>query len=234
MKKITWLRGALVLVAVTTASVAIGADHLDSPAATMDPAADITDLYTWVDGSNVVFALNVSPLAVAGAQFSDKVQYVVHTESSAAFGMPGTKVDIICTFDADQKISCWVGDKDYVTGSASSTEGLKSDSGKFKVFAGLRDDPFFFNLEGFKDTAGTVIGAAGGLMFDPAGCPALDVATSTVLVGMLKGTGKGTMPAKDFFAGKNVLSIVLSVDKSLLNGGGAFMSAWSSTNKAGG
>ena len=234
MKKITWLRGALVLVAVTTASVAIGADHLDAPAATADAAADITDLYSWSDGGNLVFALNVSPLAVAGAQFSNKVQYVIHTESTAAFGMAGTKTDIICTFDADQKISCWVGDKDYVTGAASDTAGIKSASGKVKVFAGLRDDPFFFNLEGFKDTVATVDAAEGVLQFDPAGCPAVDGATSAALVGMLGHTAKGTMPPADFFAGKNVLSIVLSIDKTLLNGGGAFMSVWASTNKAGG
>jgi hypothetical protein len=234
MKKITWLRGALVAVAVTTASVAIGADHLDSPAASADPAADITDLYAWGDGANLVFALNVSPLAAAGAQFSDKVQYVIHTESTSKFGMPGTKTDIICTFDADQKISCWVGDKDYVTGAAADTAGIKSASGKVKVFAGLRDDPFFFNLEGFKDTVATVDSVEATLMFDPAGCPKVDAATSAVLVGMLGHTAMGAMPPKDFFAGKNVLSIVLSIDKSLLNGGGAFVNAWASTNKAGG
>ncbi|MFO0758576.1 MAG: DUF4331 family protein [Byssovorax sp.] len=234
MKRTTWLRGALVLVAVCSASAAIGADHIDSPAAVADPTADITDLYTWLDGSNVVFALNVTPLAVAGAKFSDKIAYVVHTESTAKFGMPGQKTDIICTFDAAQTASCWVGDKDYVTGDASATTGIKSASGKLRVFAGLRDDPFFFNLEGFKDTVATVDQAEPLLQFDPAGCPAVDAATSAALVGMLSHTQKGSMPPKDFFGGKNVLSIVLSIDKSLLNGGGAFVAAWASTNKVGG
>ena len=164
----------------------------------------------------------------------DKVQYVIYTESTSAFGMAGTKVDVICTFDADQKISCWVGDKEYVTGSAAVTDGIKSESGKLKVYAGLRDDPFFFNLEGFNDTVTTVKGAAAQLSFDAAGCPTVDGNTSAALVGMLKGTALGTGPAKDFFAGKNVLSIVLAVDKSLLNGGGAFLNVWASTNKAGG
>lgn len=234
MMKATWTRGAMALALTAAATTALAADHIDSPSAVADPAADITDTYAWLDSGKIVLVMNVSPLAASGAKFSDKVQYVFHTESSAGFGMPGTKTDIICTFDAAQKISCWVGDKGYVTGDASAMTGLAAADGSFKVFAGLRDDPFFFNLDGFKDAVSTVVSAAPTLTFDPAGCPGVNAATSAALVGMLKGTQKGTMPAVDFFAGKNVLSIVLSVDKNLLNGGGPILSYWASTNKAGG
>jgi hypothetical protein len=234
MKRMTWLKGALALSVLSAASWAIAADHLDAPAATADPTADITDLYSWTDQGKVVFALNVTPLAVKESKFSDKVQYVIHTESAAMFGSAGEKVDIICTFDAAQKISCWVGEKGYVTGDASVTAGIESADKAIKVFAGLRDDPFFFNLTGFKDTVKTVEGAVGGLIKDAAGCPGVDTATSTLLVGKLKTDPESTPPggvAKDFFAGKNVLSIVLSVDKKLLNAGGPILSAWASTNK---
>lgn len=235
MKKLTWMRGAMALALTAAASSALGADHLDAPGANADPTADITDTYSWVDGNNVVLVLNVTPLATTTSKFSDKVQYVFHTESSAAFGMPGTKVDIICTFDAAQKISCWVGPDGYVTGDASVTAGLAAADGSFKVFAGLRDDPFFFNLDGFNDTVTAVKGTM-GLMFDAAGCPKLDAATSTLLVTKLGTDPTSTPPggtAKDFFAGKNVLSIVLSVNKMKLNTGGGIMSYWASTNKAG-
>jgi hypothetical protein len=231
----TWLKGALALSVLSAASWAIAADHLDAPAVSMDAAADITDLYAWTDQGNVVFALNVSPLAGKDAKFSDKVQYVIHTEHAAKFGSAGEKSDIICTFDAAQKISCWVGEKGYVAGDASATTGLASADGTIKVFAGLRDDPFFFNLDGFKDTVTTVKAAIkGGLMLDPAGCPGLDAATSGVLVKKLSTDPLSTPAggvAKDFFAGKNVLSIVISIDKKLLNAGGPILSAWASTNK---
>ncbi|MFS8069310.1 MAG: DUF4331 family protein [Byssovorax sp.] len=233
MKRMTWLKGALALSVLSAASWAIAADHLDAPVVSADPLADITDLYTWTDTSNVIFALNVAPLAAADAKFSDKVQYVIHTESAAMFGSAGEKVDIICTFDAAQKISCWVGDKDYVTGDASATTGLMSTSKSVKVFAGLRDDPFFFNLAGFQDTVATVKAAA-GLSFDPANCPTLDKTTSDVLLGKLSTDPTSVPPggaAKDFFAGKNVLSIVLSIDKKLISDGGPILSAWASTNK---
>jgi hypothetical protein len=234
MKKMTWLKGALALTVLSAASWAIAADHLDAPAVNMDPLADITDLYTWTETTNVVFALNVAPLAAKDAKFSDKVQYVIHTESAPMFGSAGEKVDIICTFDAAQKISCWVGDQDYVTGDASATTGLTSTSKSIKVFAGLRDDPFFFNLDGFKDTVATVKTVAGMLSFDAANCPTVDAATSGLLLKKLS-TDPLSMPvggvAKDFFAGKNVLSIVIAVDKKLLTDGGAIVSAWASTNK---
>ena len=234
MKRMTWLKGALALSVLSAASWAMASDHIDAPGAIADPAADITDLYTWTDQGNVVFALNVVPLAAPGAKFSNKVQYVIHTESAMAFGMQGEKVDIIVTFDAAQKASVWVGETGYVTGDASDPKGLSSADGKLKVFAGLRDDPFFFNLDGFKKTVEAVNAAiaANLLTLDPAGCPALTKATSDGLVLQLKSTANG-MPGVDFFGGKNVLSIVLSIDKKLLTAGGPIMAAWASTNVGG-
>jgi hypothetical protein len=235
MKTLTWFRGALAVAVMTAAPMALAADHLDSPAAALDPAADITDVYGWVEGSKVILVLNVAPLADANSKFSDKVQYVFHTMSTGTFGMPGTPLDIICTFDAAQTAQCWVGEA-YVTGDASSESGLASEKGDFKVFAGLRDDPFFFNLDGFKDVVATVDAVKATLTYDPAGCPTIDGATSTLLVTKLKTDPKSSPPggtAKDFFAGLNVLSIVVELDKSLLNGGGKFISVWGSTNTGG-
>jgi hypothetical protein len=232
MKRIAWLRGTLALSVFSAASWAMAADHRDAPGVTADPAADITDLYTWTDQGNAIFVLNVTPLAMASTKFSNKVQYVIHTESSMSYGQAGQKTDIIVTFDANQKASVWVGDKDYVTGDASVMTGLASADGKFKVFAGLRDDPFFFNLEGFKETVNIINGALPSLVFDAAGCPKLDAASSTVLVMKLNTGVNGTAPV-DFFGGTNVLSIVLSIDKSLLNTGGPILRSWASTNVGG-
>jgi hypothetical protein len=169
--------------------------------------------------------------AGAGSQFSNAVQYVFHTSSGASFGATTAKEDIICTFTAAQKISCWVGKDDYVTGDASGLAGLASADGKVKVFAGLRADPFFFNLDGFNNTVATVEGAEGSLAFDQAGCPLLDNGTASVLRTDLQTASDGGPPV-DFFKSFNGLAIVISVDKSLVTKGGPVLSTWSSTNKA--
>lgn len=232
MTKNAWLTGGLALALGCVSATAMAADHLDSPAASADPAADITDLYAWVDGGKVVLVMDVFPLADESSAFSDQVQYVFHVGSSAAFPLAGQNTDIICTFDAAQMVSCWAGNE-YAHGDASGS-GLMSASGKMEVFTGLRADPFYFNLDGFKDTVATVEGAAGGLTFDGAGCPGLDAATSALLVGKLGGDPANPgQPGKDFFAGLNVLSIVLSLDASVVNQGGDVLNVWASTNQGG-
>jgi hypothetical protein len=240
MKKRTLGLTALAAVAAIGGFLAVGrsaksADHLDSNLAKADPAADINDLYSWVDGNNAVFAVTVSPVATATSKFSNAVQYVIHTNSGATYGNTPSAADIICTFDAAQVAKCWAGADEYVTGNAGAAGGITSASGKFKVFAGLRADPFFFNLKGFQKAVTTVKGAAaGGLGKNAAGCFNVDAPTSAVLVGQLQGDPDGAAgaPGKDFFKALNTLAIVVQIDKSLVTKGGPIVATWASTNKA--
>jgi hypothetical protein len=210
---------------------AFSADHQDSPATMSAPAADINDVYSWMDGNNVVLAMTVYPAAPQGAHFDPTVQYVFHTAAgSSIITAPGSSTDVIATFDASQKIKLWVGTDEYVTGDPSPTAGLASADGKVKVFAGLRADPFFFNLDGFKNTVATVESVAGSLTFNDAGCPSLNASQETLLVGQL-GSAPDGGPAADHFATFNGLAIVVSVDKSLLTKGGTTMSVWAGTYK---
>lgn len=219
-----------ILALALTGSAALAADHLDSPATQAEPAADINDLYAWTsaDGTKLNLVLTVFPAASEAAMFSDSVQYVFHTTSGASFGAAGTPLDILCQFDANQEIACWAGTSDYASGDASATSGVASVNGKFRVFAGLRDDPFFFNLEGFNAVLGTVTSVAGSLSFDDAGCPALDAETSAALVGQLSAAPDGGSAA-DFFAPLNTLSIVVEIDLDLVAAGGDIVSVWAST-----
>jgi hypothetical protein len=215
-------------------SLALAADHLDGPAVQKDAATDINDVYTWMDGNNVVMAMTVHPAATTASKFSDAAQYVLHAGSSDSLLANPAGADInnvICTFDAAQKIQCWLGTKDYVTGDASAAAGITSTSGKLKVFAGLRADPFFFNLQGFRDTVSTVKAAAGGLTFDAFGCPTVDATTSGALVGLLGSSTSGA--TEDFFKDLNVLSIVVSIDKAeLTTSAKPLLAVWASTNGA--
>lgn len=88
------------------ATKARSADHLDSPATTATPTADINDVFTWMDGNNVVLAMTVYPAAPSTAKFDPAIQYVFHT-ASGTFGQATNAVDVIATFDQSQKIQLW-------------------------------------------------------------------------------------------------------------------------------
>lgn len=229
-----------------------------------DIAADITDVYAWMsaDGQQVYLVLDVQGAntgAVATTKFSDAVQYNFRIGSGAAFS-PMTPLaqtaNILCKFDnaTPQNFECWgpgaAGSTavEYVKDAVGNTAGKASASGKMKVFAGYRDDPFYFNIRGFASVGAAVKAAAGGLTFDAAGCPTnISAMTSTALVNGLKNTAVGNTTAgtDDFgrnglaplppgmggMTNGNILAIVVAIDKTLLTTGGPMLSVWASTNR---
>src|SRR5262249_61172688 len=147
MRRISSAR-ALGLAALLCAAVAGAADHQDGAAVLTDPASDINDVFAWTspDGSKLNLVMDVFPFATTAARFSDVVQYVFHTSSSAGYGMAtGASEDIICTFDSSQMISCW-GAGEYVHGNASTTGGVARSHGEVEVFPGLPGHPFLLHL----------------------------------------------------------------------------------------
>jgi hypothetical protein len=229
MKKLVTSSLALLLVGLWS-GLGHAADHKDGPAATADPTADIADVYAWMsaDATKVNLVMDVAPGAATDAKFSDKTLYVFHVSSSDKFGdTTPTEPKIICSFKADQTASCWVGTA-LVSGDASTA--LESADKKVKIFAGRRNDPFFFNLSGFKATLAFVKANAGGLTFNTAGCPALDSNTATAAAGALASDGAGGA-GKDDFKGQNVLAIVIQLDKTLvLAKDDTVLGVWASTH----
>lgn len=230
---------AIMTGALLASPAAIAADHTDGSQAQADPAADITDVFTWMsDSATLTMIMDVNKAASSAAPvtvFSNVVKYVFHT---AAHGPPAPgsqllpllggstdpEVDVICTFagtTAPQTISCWVTSGgttlDYVTGTASmdpTSPGLSSADGSLTVYAGLAADPFFFNIVGFENTVASVTAAKGALTFDAAGCPSVVQPTLGVLDGELTSGVDGGTPT-DSFAGLNVNAIVIQLDQSL-------------------
>jgi hypothetical protein len=232
MAKTGKLALALLAALIFALPAAYAADHIDGPAAALDPAADITDVFAWMssDAARLYMVMALTRDASTSSRFSDQVQYVFHTTSQASFGGSANEVDIICQFDVSQRIQCWAGDDAYVTGDASGLSGISTSNGRFRVFAGLRNDAFFFNLAGFNATRGAVRAAAPSLRFDPAGCPALPASTAAALVNQLQ-SAPGGGPARDSFANFNVLAIVVSIDKAIVTGNGPIVGVWGSTNR---
>jgi hypothetical protein len=236
--------GAIVLVVLLTQHAgptsARAADHLDAPGLTPPGGSvqtDITDLYAYqspTNPDNTVLALNVNGVASPGEAapgpdrpFADEiplvdgsapVTYNFHVDNN---GDAVSDVNIEVKFDkaaADGSQKMKVKLKGSADGDKVKAK-LKGDTTPFgaapvintedgiTAFAGRRDDPFFFDLPGFLNILGP-----GSLI----GCGA-----------------PSAHPERDFFAHRNVSSIVLELPSSLLTGASSNIGVWASTNVPG-
>jgi hypothetical protein len=217
--------GVLVVTAVCAASAS---DHLDTPTVIADPAADIGDMFAWTaaDGRHLNLVMDI-----VAHQFSDRLQYVFHVDSGSRFGKTTATTQIVCRFDVAQTFECWAGDADYVRGDASATTGLEGRNRRFRVFAGLRDDPFFNNVKGTRamyGVAGTALQR--GAPADGAGCPQFDEPTSRSILDTWRQTDGG--PATNFLAGWKASSLVVSIDLDVVTTGGKLLAVWGAVHKA--
>jgi len=208
---------------------ASAADHIAGPSAQIDPAADISDVFAWMspDATRLNLVADVFYSAGPTAAFSPAVQFAFHIESGAEYGAVSDEALVLCQFYDVNRIECWAGDE-YVTGDPSDPAGIVSASGRMRVFAGMCDDPFFMEFDGFNETVAMVVAAAPSLTFVD-GCPTLDSETQGALVAQLQSNSDGA-PASDSFEGSNVLALVVQLDPALVNVNGPLLAVWASTH----
>jgi len=232
MKRTLILQTLSLALALTGAPSGFAADHGDVPAAGNDPTADITDLYAWMndDSSRLNLVLDVSSNAGPAATFSPAVAFAFSIASSNSFGGPQQSEKLICKFIDTTNIECWLGGE-YVVGNPNTPQGIVSESGKMRVYAARRDDPFFLEYTGFSNTISAAVQAAvaGQVTLDMQNCALLNPAQQTALVGLLTHGADGAPPSNTF-AGQAVLALVLQLDKSLVNKGGPILGVWASTH----
>ena len=221
MKKKILLGGLLGLVLV--GGIIYAADHIDAPAVTgtgnVSLGNDITDVYAFqdpTDNTKMVFVMNVqglmSPATSATATFPSNVMYELNIDNNGnnvedlviqclvqngkmrvygpvAPAAAGTTSTVVTTGAMTEvAVTSYAGSATPVT--ATNTNGIR-------IFAGPRDDPFFFDLARFKEIIN-------------------GTQTSFRTTGV------------DFFAGTNVMSIVVEVPKSLL-GSATTINVWAET-----
>jgi hypothetical protein len=181
MKK--FLIGGLSAIALT-AGILYAADHIDAPAVTgtgnKSLGNDITDIYAFqspADNSKMVFVLNtqglLSPAASTTAVFPSNTMYEINIDNTGdnvedlviqalvqngklrvygpvAPGTPGT-TSMVRTSGPSTEVA--------VTAYGAASPSIGTSSNGTRVFAGPRDDPFFFDLTRFKEIiAGTQTG----------------------------------------------------------------------------
>lgn len=201
---------------------ACASDHLDTPSVIADPRMDIGDLYAWTssDGRRLNLVMTI-----VGHSFAKEANYVFHIDSGKRYGRTSGTTAIVCKFASMDSADCRVGSADRITGDPGLPAGLAGRKGKSRLFAGLRDDPFFNNVKGSRDAF--VYAAAElrkGVTLDAAGCPLFDKAQSDEIQNRWMHTQRG--PAQDFLAGWTPASIVLSVDLDAVNKGGKLLAVW--------
>ena len=162
----------LIAVAITAVAAVIplhtetvrAADHLDAPKTSANLLADITDVYAWHTGDGkVVTVLNFAGFSEAGAapKFDANVLYGIHVDNT---GDNLADFDTWIRFGQDAggawgvQVTGLPGGQPVLSGPINTV--INAGLG-LRVWAGPRDDPFFFDLEGFKKTAMT-----GTLAFD--------------------------------------------------------------------
>ncbi|UGQ46881.1 DUF4331 family protein [Massilia endophytica] len=207
------------------AASAQASDHLDTPSVIADPRADIGDLYAWMapDGRRLNLAMTI-----VGRRFSDRIEYIFHIDSGAQVGRTRRSMDIRCRFPSPGITQCRAGDADEAKGDASREAGLESRKHGFRVFAGLRDDPFFNNVRGTRAAYSVVFtGLQQGAQRDAASCPMLDGDQVANLQTEWRHTDG--QPGSNFLKGWTTAALVVSIDLPLVAKGGQVLGVWAAT-----
>lgn len=216
---------ATLLCCLSLTGAAGAADHLDSPTVIADPRADIGDVYAWMSAD--ARRLNLA-MTIVGHGFAPDVAYEFHIGSGTRFGETTRSISVYCRFPRSDEGDCRLGGDDRAQATVGDTAGAMSRHGRFRMFAGLRDDPFFNNVRGTRDAYRVAQAALkAGAALDGDRCPAFDAATVAAIRERWRQVDGG--PATNFLKGWTPASIVLSIDVAAVNAGGAFLSVWAAT-----
>lgn len=147
------MRQSLSFLLLLLMASAQAADHRDAPIATADPAADINDIYAFMNPVNpdeLILVNTVVPFADYNSRFSDAVDYVFHIDNGSA---AGSNLRVSCSFtQQSNRVAC------TGPGGATASGGIERtvNGTGMRVWAGLRDDPFFFDGPAFQRTRTTL------------------------------------------------------------------------------
>ncbi|GAC1658252.1 MAG: hypothetical protein NVS9B12_10650 [Vulcanimicrobiaceae bacterium] len=262
MKLVRYL-GSLVAVVALVATFALylnpparGSDHQDSPATVARPGADITDPYIFPapndpTHSKVDVVMNVHPLISSGAgpttYFDPGVLYQMKFDNATPNTGAGTiKENLVIQFafgpaGPTQQVFIYGPSAPQVTGTTgqllpqlagTGTINAPFTAGGMQVFAGAREDSFFFDLVQFLKILPDRNAGNTTTAIQPGGLPScLPVALG----------GNNTCPqgfnsvGSDTLKGFNVLSLVVELPRSMLQGSsGSKIAFWTTTSTVGG
>ena len=158
-------RAAVLGLVCLWSGTAFAADHAEAPTSAADPAADIADLYAWHNSNGelslvLTFAgLTASVQDGGKATWDADVLYGIHIDAGFD-NVPDTDIWIRFGQDSAGEWGMQATGIPGAKGALSGAVGSALQSRGSWAWAGIADDPFFFDLTGFQDTVAT-----GTLMF---------------------------------------------------------------------
>lgn len=148
-----------------TGSGLTAADHLDPPGrtnpasdTTPDKAADIADVFAWHTATDVNLVLTFAGPQAANlpATYDPDVLYTINVSNAGSRTSPEFPIEV--RFGRGSGSNTFGVQVKGLPGVTGAIEGaVETDLVKdgVRVRAGLFDDPFFFDLQGFRDTVAT-------------------------------------------------------------------------------
>jgi len=225
---------ALALVAGSAALRVGAADHLDAPTVKSDHRIDINDVYVFEgsDPSNTVLVMttNVHAGFLSGTTFRPGALYEFKIDNNGdaiedvayriKFG--DVRADMsqqVHVQRANGAANADSGAGGKVVAKGNTGQALSVEGGGM-AWAGLADDPFYFDLVGFSGFKGDLLAEITG-----------DGLTGPELLAAITTNICTSNPAPNFFAGFDATAIVLEVPDSALDGGNAtgIIGVWGET-----
>lgn len=190
----------------------MSADHAESPGTDADPAADLADVFIFPSPESptktvaaITFGGRAAPRSrIDGAFYCDpNVLYTLHIDRADASGAFDSvpDVEVFARFGRDQTGTCGL-QLQNVPGAGGTFSGkieeVFTSPGGTKAFAGLRNDPFFFDAEGYAALVASFAGAG---------------QSGDVISAFRLGGG---LPRRDSFAFRNVSAIVFEISNDVI------------------
>jgi len=202
----------LSLAAASLATFAVmSADHAESPAADADPAADIADVFVFPSPESanrlvgaITFGGRPAPRSRIDASFycDPRVLYSFHIDRASASGQFDNIPDVTiqARLGSNRAGACGL-QLENVPGAGGTFSGpieqVFTTASGIKAFAGLRNDPFFFDAQGL----GALVAS-----FQTAGQNG----------DLVSAFGIGSRARRDSFGFRNVSVIAFDMDLDLL------------------
>lgn len=202
-----WLAGTLLAIAVLPSRAA---DHAEAPTATSDPAADIADVFLFRAAGKLAAAVTFSGAPAprtrvdsAAGRFDRNMLYTFHIDRDRD---AIEELRIFARF-GQNSAGEWGVELENVPGAGARylfgpVEQVVTAPNGLRFYAGLRDDPFFFDAQGFNATLAS---------FGDDSAPDGQVLITNT---------------RDSFANRNVTVIIFEMDLAAAMGGSAEIYFW--------